>query len=91
MKRVIDWVKSLAWDRIVLLSSAAAILIYIDWRIAFAVTFVAWAIIRGINEVMKNVGRVLKTQEMGLHVLTKEVLSVKDRTRKLEGGGDYVH
>lgn len=91
MKRLIEILTSLAWDRIMILSTAAAILIYIDWRVAIAVGLVAWGIIRGINDVMRNVGMVLKNQEMQLGLLTKEALNNKDRIRTLEGGGDYVH
>ena len=91
MKRLIELLTNLAWDRIMILSTAAAILFYVDFRIALAVGLVAWGIIRGINDVMRNVGMVLKTQEIGLSVLTKETLNVKERIRTLEGGGDYVH
>ncbi len=91
MKRVIKWFKSMAWDRILLLAAATSMLIYVNWIIAAAVILVAWAIIRGINDVMRNVGTVLKAQETGITMLTKELMSTKDRIRKLEGGGDYVH
>lgn len=91
MKRLINWIQSLAWDRILLLSTSAAILIYVDWRLAIAVTLVSWAIIRGINEVMKNVAAALTVHQHNLDVLSKGLMETKQKVRKLEGGGDYVH
>jgi len=92
-KKIIEFIKSVAWDRVAMLSTAGAILIYVDWRIAAAVALLMWAIIAAMNELVREQGRTDHNMAHLLMVHRGGLIEMMDRIKKLErnAGEDPPH
>lgn len=84
LTKTVAFLKELAWDRIIMLSTAGVFLFWTDWRIGLGVALVVWALILAMNELIREQAKTDHNMAQLLLIHRGGLIEIMDRIKRLE-------